>query len=141
MPDIMEVVPARQFAKRVWQEQMAGIRSSPVGPVHLNHTRDARIRREIDLALLAAGKRGVAEKRAQRAATSGETPRFVVCSSPTRLPPLTARVQQREYVQQPYLRGSQVASGIAEVGSYSSRGLTQLSARFKNQESPLPFFN
>lgn len=115
---------------------MASIRSSPVGPAHFKHTRDARIRREIDLALLAAGKRGVA---ARRAATAPQEPQIIICSSPTKLPPITPRIQM-DGPAMPFLRGMQVASTIAETGSYSSRGLQGSPCRYKNMESPLPFF-
>ena len=134
--DAMEVTPSRQWAKRVWQEQTAALRSAPVLPGGPAHTREARLRLEIDLALRARGLQRLTD-----------TPRTLDTSR-------TSRSSRRRKDQQrtaqtalpvavpqlPPLAGSQVATTVAEAGSLSSR-LLQSRCHYKNMESPLPFFN
>lgn len=142
MPDVMEVVPSRQFAQRVTLEQTAALRSSPV-PGHISYrppsTRDARIRLEIDLALRVA-----AAKARQRPRTEdAPPPPIYVVSTPTaRVPAVTARPRMQVHGPPlPALAGSQVTTSIAAAGSKSTRGLMRGATRFKNMESPLPLFN
>ena len=137
MPDVMEVVPSRQFAQRVLHEQDAAMRSSPV-PTRASgyrppNTREHRLRLEIDLALRAAGAKALAEA---RAANHSPPPVYVVSSPMARVPPLTARprLYEREPTLAP-LTSPQIATSVAEAGSKSTRGLQAINCRFKNMES------
>lgn len=132
--DAMEVTPSRQWAKRVWQEQTAALRSSPVLPGGPTHTREARLRLEIDLALRARGLQRLTD-----------TPRTLDTSRTSRSSRRRKEQQRTSQTalpipQLPPLAGSQVATTVAEAGSLSSR-LLQSRCHYKNMESPLPFFN
>ena len=133
-----EVSRSRQFTKRVWLEQTAALRSSPINPHRLERTREARLRLEIDLALRAAGARAAEQYRRSRAEAASQSPRGI---SPRRLPALTNRPQLHGDIASPRLFGPQVATPVADTGSYSSRELESRNCRFKNMTSPLPFFN
>ena len=136
----MEVLQSRQFAQRVFYEQSAAMRASPVPSYRPHNTREMRLRLEIDLALRAAAIQSRQTRR--RPGTEAASPIMVV-SSPTRLPPMTARselVMAAPHL--PPLTSAQLSTSIAEAGSKSTRGLQgSMTCRFKNMESPLPFFN
>jgi hypothetical protein len=139
----MEVDVARQWKYRVFQEQTAALRASPIDETCriMPHTREARIRREIDYALTLAGQRAKLARKQRSAAAS--PPATIVVSSPTKLPPLIPRHLALENSPRVNpLGGAQVATDIWQAGALTSLELQDYKdCRFKNMESILPFFN
>ena len=120
----MEVGATRVFAKRVWCEQAAAIRASPVLPGAPPHTRDHRLSMEIALALRADQR-----LRRERPAAPLE-----------HLPPVGGHYGARRFgsttaARLPPLLGSQVATPVSLAGSMTSHKLQERLVLFKNMET------
>ena len=134
----MDTGTSQLWRERVLQETGASLRASPVTstfastPRPSKSTREARLRREIDLALQEAAMKARAKHQTMRETEKAALGQLSHRSSHTH----TSR-RHNEPAPPPSkpLSGSQVALPVSAAGSLSSRLLKERGVQFKNMES------
>lgn len=112
------------WRERVAQEQFAALRAHPLTPIRTPFSREARLRTEIDMMLVAEAQR---QRRAGRVAAFG--------AKQIRLPPLASPVRAQPPARPFPLLGAHVAQRVASAGSFTSRQMEERGVHFKNLES------
>lgn len=134
----MDTGTSQLWRERVLQETGASLRASPVTstfaatPRPSKSTREARLRREIDLAMQEAAMKARAKHQTMRATEKAALTQLSHRSSHSHT--------SRRHNEPPLPRakppsGSQVALSVSEAGSLSSRLLKERGVKFKNMES------
>ena len=128
----MEVASTRIWEKRLTSEATANLRASPLDPLRTRHTRDARLRTELELILRSDPRLNLRPRSVLEQQSRHRSPRKQRSSKKRgEHAVLTARPEIPREI------GVHTVLPVKDAGSLTSRQLRERSITYKNMESDI----